>query len=272
MVNIYVDYVIKFNGKEKIMLSDFEYTNEYGKKFNMTVMPKGCHGNWRIYKNENNEIFASNNVWYSSNSNIIKENYELIEEIKFTDDFINKYPTIEIFNSLKCVKSDDLADIKLKCEEAILRDKEQNFILENTKTLFYLDLYDGSSGLKLYSQPIKAFAEDIDYRLTIFENYTGFTKIYDTLNEAYNDCFKYLEILINDLHKQINDYDNEYIIDILPTIKKCHINNEIKNYAKSHNCKFYVCNEYTDLYIMIPTNLFLRLKKTYKNKLTKLSL
>ena len=269
MVNIYIDYVIKFNGKEQIKLSDFEYTNEHGEKFNMNIMPKGCHGDWNIFKDENNKIFASNNVWYSSNSETNKENFKFIEKINSTNDFFNKYPNIETVDSLKYVKESDMADIKLQCEEAIMREKEQKFILENTNTIFYLDLYDGGSGLKLYSQPVKAFVDEIDYRLIVFENYMDFVKIYDTLDEAYNACFKYLELLIKGLYKE-NNYNDESILDIMPTIKNCYMNDEIKQYAKNHNCNFYTCKEYYNLYIMIPGDLFSIVKKNYKKKLNKL--
>ena len=248
MANVYLEYTITKNERYDIRLSDFDYVNSNKEQYKITIMNKGDFGKLHVFKWKSGGFFASDNVWYSG-SKEPEDIFELIETID-KDDFAQKYSekNVELFNSLDCIKDVDKQNIIDVCEYAIAKTKKIKFMSDNTKVLLYIDLFDGNQGVKVISQPIKAFEEGINYELTVYEQYGDFCETYDTLDEAYTNAFKYLTQLMEGLYMQLElSYDRDYK-SLLPSIKKKYIDDKVKELVNLNKWDFYIKDVYSEMF------------------------
>jgi len=269
MTNIYLEYSIMKNTRYDIRLSDFDYTDTNNETHNMSIMNKGDFGKLHVFKLDNGELFASDNVWYTG-SKEPENNFELVKRLD-KNEFLEKYSdkNVKLFNSLDCVKDADKPDVIEACEFAITRTKKIKFISDNTKVLLYIDLYDGNQGVKVVSQPIKVFEDGINYELTVYEDYGDFCETYDTIEEAYTNAFKYLKQLMAGLYAQLDSSYCSKHKSLLPTIKKKYIDDRAKELVKLNNLEFYVDDSHKMFKELNDNNLKILDKDTYKLTITK---
>jgi hypothetical protein len=274
MTPIHLDYSIIKNKRYEIRLSDFDYTDTNNELHKMLISGKGDFGKLHIFKRTNGELFASDNVWYSGRTEP-EEDFELIEQID-KDEFIQKYSgqTVELFDSLKYVKDNEMPNVIDACEYAINRSKKIKFIFANTKVLLYIDLYDGNKGVKVISQPIKPFEEDIEYELTVYQYNGDMCETYSTLDEAYDKAFEYLEKLMYDLYMYLDlNHERDYK-SLLPSIKKKYIDDKVKERVKLYKWGFYINTVYSKMFKelndkelkILSKNMYKLIVSKYKNR------
>ena len=144
----------------------------------------------------------------------------------------------------------------------------------NTKVLLYIDLYDGNKGVKVISQPIKPFEEDIEYELTVYQYHGDMCETYKTLDEAYDKAFEYLEKLMYDLYMYLDlSHDDDYKSS-LPSIKKIYIDDKVKERVKLYKWDFYVNTVYSKMFKelndkelkILSKNMYKLIVSKYKNR------
>ena len=253
---------IYFNGKyeiEKIKcsnntvyLSDFIYKSSDGIEYNMIIKNKGYNGDWHIIELlSDNKLYATNNLWYTNNTNITAKiieteiSYSTIKE-KYSDKDIN------YINSLNYVNECDIHKINIICEESITKysimekKEEEEKLIKKFKRDNFIKYICSTNDNDLSTLKIVSYPRNMDINDKLYEVRSNtHSEYFSNIYEAQTEYLSWLSSTIDNIW---NDYGSDCsnikeLNRIITKVDQNYINKKLLDEAYDYNIIFAKCKQ-----------------------------